>query len=265
MSKIEEYFRQLNLSEEETKIYLALLKTSPVTVKELARATKILRTSIYDYIDLLIEKGLVSKLVKGSKSLVAATNPEESLQYLIEHEKVRLSVQLEEKTHQLTALQDSLSNILPMLPQWQDSGEAEVKHYKGKNGVKKIYEEALKAKEVRSYVNLSEMGGVFPENSDIFTNAFKHNRELKMFEIFEDSLQSKIAIQSQANNERFFYRFFPSNITLHSIDTLIYDNSVAIINVRNQITGVIFQNTDYYNSSKDLFDLIWNVLPNERY
>jgi sugar-specific transcriptional regulator TrmB len=253
MNKLDEYFKQLGLSEPETKFYLTLLKIGSTTVGNLAQVTGNNRTSAYDYIDSLIEKGLVTKLVKGSKSLVTATNPEESLGYLIE-----------EKTQETKALQEDFSKVLPLLPQFQDPGEAEVRHYKGKNGVRKIYEEALKAKEVRSYVNLSEMGGVFPENSDIFTNAFKHNRELKMFEIFEDSPQSKIAIQNQANNKSFFYKFFPANITLHSVDTLIYDNNVAIINVRNQITGVIFQNTDYYNSSKELFDLIWNVLPNEK-
>lgn len=50
---------------------------------------------------------------------------------------------------------------------------------------------------------------------------------------------------------------------LTSNDILIYDGKVSIINIKdkNNIEGVVLCNQDYYNNSKQLFDLLWRMLP----
>jgi len=90
------------------------------------------------------------------------------------------------------------------------------------------------------------------------------NKKIKMYEILEDSLASKEQAEfhkNNANHERYFYKFLPKKVTLSATDILIYDAKVAIINVRDLITGVVLQNKDYYNSSRELFNLLWNILP----
>lgn len=52
-----------------------------------------------------------------------------------------------------------------------------------------------------------------------------------------------------------------SEMKLTAEDIIIFDGKVAIINVRDKITGVVIHNIDYYNNSKELFDYIWNTLP----
>src|SRR5438876_11943306 len=84
MDKIIDFLKNLDLNDGEAKIYLTLLKTDALSVRELALKTKIKRTTAYLYIDQLIEKGLIIKLVKGSRKLVSATEPEDNLQNLIE-------------------------------------------------------------------------------------------------------------------------------------------------------------------------------------
>jgi hypothetical protein len=46
-----------------------------------------------------------------------------------------------------------------------------------------------------------------------------------------------------------------------SSGTFIYDNKVAIFNVKQEISGIVLHNTDYYNNSKKLFDFIWQLFP----
>jgi hypothetical protein len=209
------------------------------------------------YIDQLAEKGLVVKLVKGSRAQVAANQPEEILPELVA-QKVQFGKKIED------ALPQILDTIHTTFPQKKAIGKAEIKYYKGKLGVKKIYEEALRARELRSYVNLGIMANALPENSSLFSKALKDNKTIKMFEIIENSPRSKEQAEFQSSHEsheRYFYKFLPQGVTLSSTDTLIYDGNVAIVNVRNQITGVVLQNTDYYNTARELFDLSWKSLP----
>src|SRR6185437_12048763 len=83
MDKIVDYLKQLDLSEAEAKLYLTLLQAGPTSVRDLAQTVAIKRTTAYFYIDQLVEKGLLMKLVRGSKKLVAANEPE-ALKTLVE-------------------------------------------------------------------------------------------------------------------------------------------------------------------------------------
>jgi sugar-specific transcriptional regulator TrmB len=255
MDKILDYLKQLELSDEEASIYLTLLQTGPVSVKSLAEEVDIKRTTAYIYINTLINKGLIVKVVKGTQKMVAANDPKECLEDLVKR-KIERAEEIKK------GFPSILSSITTAMSPVNDISDADVRHYKGINGVMKIYEEALQSKELRSYVNLSEMAGLFPENIDIFQKGFKKNQELQFFEIFEDSPQSRKAIEFQSKNPRFFYKFHPQDMNFSAADTLIYDGKVAIINILNNgASGIILKNSDYYKNSKELFDFFWRMLP----
>jgi sugar-specific transcriptional regulator TrmB len=250
------YLEQLGLAESEVQLYLTLLETGPITVRALIKMHHLSRSSTYTYINQLMEKELVMRVVNGFRTYVAAVQPENVLPYLVE-----------QKMQADKMIQDRLPHILATLNKEIPPGnkktieEAEIRYYKGKHGVRKIYEEALQAKELRSYANLSIMEGVFPENLRLFSDAFRNNKEIKMYEIVEDSPQARKQTALSSKNDRYFYKFLPKETMLSAADTLIYDGKVSIINVRGQITGVVLHNQDYYNNSKELFDLHWKDLP----
>lgn len=258
MHTILNYLEQLDLSEVEAKLYLQLLKTGAITVSDLARTMGINRSTTYLYVNQLIEKELIIKLVKGSSTQIAAIHPKKMLPYLVEKRAATAKI-LQEK---LPAI---LQNIDVSFPKVEDTGEAEVKFYKGKFGVKKIYEDALKAKELRTYFNIEIIKEALPDNEMLFFEALKNNKAIKIFELFQDTTVVRSKLENfpvvSIKHERYCYKFLPKGITLSASDVLIYDGTVAIINVRNQISGIVLQNSDYYNNSKELFDLIWKVLP----
>ncbi len=254
-NNILEYLEQCELSEIEAKLYLALLETGPATIRDLAERINIKRTTGYFHIDLLIEKGLVMKLVKDSQKLVAVYPPEESLKNLVERNL--------QKAEQLNKnFPDIIQTIQTTLPQFKDVSDAEIRYYKGKNGVKKIYEEALKSNELRSYVKIVDTGGIFSNNVDLFNNAFKQNPNLTVKEILYDSpLAKEQAPQVLSKKNQYSYKFIPSDTKLSSEDILIYDGKVAIINYNSNISIIVLKSADYYRNSKELFDLIWEILP----
>ena len=250
-----EYLEQLDLSDIEAKLYLTLLETGPISVRELAAKIDIKRTTAYLPIEQLIEKGLIMKVVKGSNKLIAANDPKDSLEHLVKM-KVQTAQIIEQN------LPNMLQSLTTSLPQVKEVDEAEIKYYKGITGVRKIYEDALNANELRSYVKLEETGGIFPDNVHLFNSAFQRNSNLKVKElIYNSPLSKEQAPQVLSKNKNYLYKFMPSEMRLTSGDTLIYDGKVAILTFKGKINGVVLQSSDYYNNSKELFDFIWKILP----
>ena len=53
----------------------------------------------------------------------------------------------------------------------------------------------------------------------------------------------------------------PKSTKLIGHDIFIYNNKVAIISLNKEISAVVLQNIDLYNSFKTLFDVMWKLLP----
>lgn len=256
MNNLTAYLETLNLTEIEAKLYVTLLESGPISVRELAELVDMKRTTAYLYIDQLINHGLVMKVVKGSHKLVAVVDPEMSIKHLVE-EKIESASSLQEE------FTDIIKRMHEVLPQEATIGDAEIKFYKGKNGVKKIYEEALKSKTLRSFANIAIMKENLPENSQLWSEGLQNNKDIKVYEIIEDSPTSREQTELQSNttdNQQYFFRFLPKEVRLTAADTLIYDGKVSIINVRDTVSGVILENADYYNNMRELFDFFWKLL-----
>lgn len=251
MNRLTKFLEKLDLSDIEARLYTTLLTSGPTTVRDLSVLCEMKRTTAYFYIDQLIGKGLVIKITRGTKKLVSAHQPTESIQHLVKEKAASAQA--------LKAAFPSMLQSLSTLPQIKESTDAEIKYYKGKNGVMKIYKEAFSAKELRSYVNIAEIVEVFPENFELFNNAFKNNPELVMYEICEDSPEAKERIKD--SNRNHLYKLLPPDIKLSAQDILIYDDKIVIIHFKDQLNGIVLHNIYLYKNFKVLFDFIWRLLP----
>src|SRR3989338_3324676 len=109
----------LGLSEGEIKIYIALLKLGPVPVNKIKEETRIHRTAIYDFLEKLKNRGLVSCVVENKVNQYSAAHPNKLLDVIGERE-------------------DSIRAIVPELTNLLVKGakEMSVEVYKGKEGLK---------------------------------------------------------------------------------------------------------------------------------
>ncbi len=258
-NNLQKYLENLGLSDIEAKLYLTLLEKGPKNVQELAYELGVNRTTSYVYLNHLFEKGLISRVTKGNKSLMVPTDIESNLKKLLEK---RI-----ETTKEIQADFNTMIKTItaPRQPSAEDIDDFEIKHYKGKNGIRKIYEEALAGKEFRSYVNLSLVTRYSPDNTDLFLKAINKNPDLIVMEILDSTEstanQASIFVEGLKDKERYQYRFLPKGMHITAADTLIYEGKVSIINLGEKPTGVVLKDINYYQNSKDLFDLIWNTLP----
>lgn len=73
--KIQENLEKLNFTKLETQIYLALLGTEPMSAYQLAKKIEISRTSIYNALEHMLEKGMV-EMLPSNTALYTAQQPE---------------------------------------------------------------------------------------------------------------------------------------------------------------------------------------------
>jgi len=258
IKEIQKFMKSLGFSSIESKIYLSLLNLGPSTITKLSRRTQIPRTSVHRYIERLIEKGFVSQTYKANTRTVIAEDPKK-LELIIREKEI----ELENKSENIDDLRKSLPKIINSIrnniPNVDLKTKIAVKYYEDKNGIKSIYQEAFAAKELRSYVNLSAVHEVFKENASLYDQYQKQNKSLFVKEIIDNSPAS-IKIASQfSERKNFEYKISAIPINLSSIDILIYDGKVAMVNYK-ELLGSVLMNWDYYENSKTIFDYIWHTL-----
>lgn len=136
---MESSLQQVGMTPIEARIYVALLREGSCTAGVLLRATKLHRNTLYQNLDRLIEKGLVSYvLIKNTKHFEATSI--EELERLVLAEKT--AVEAKEKT---------LHSVKPLIERLRTLPERkqEVTVFKGKKGLKTILSEL--AQEVASF------------------------------------------------------------------------------------------------------------------
>ena len=87
--------RELGFSERETKVYVALLETGLTTVGPITSKSKLQSAKVYETLNKLIDKGLVSFIIKSKTKYFQASEPKEILN-LIEDRKRRFKDILDE-------------------------------------------------------------------------------------------------------------------------------------------------------------------------
>lgn len=255
MKQIDDFLKHLGLSEAESKIYARLLEIGQSSITELAHSLSMNRVTAHFNIQSLIDKGLITHVKLGRLREITA-QPPQVLQYLVE-----------QKEKEAADARGEFNLTLPLLtksmPTKENSaGKFDVKFYEGKNGVRAIYRELLKSKEIRAYVNISNIFELFPENATLFPDAQVH-RSSTLWEILEDSPRSREYIKT-FDPKRYSYKFFPSKWHVSVFDYLIFDGQIAMISGKGELDGLIIQNENMFENAKALFEMLWSLLPDPK-
>lgn len=131
----------------------------------------------------------------------------------------------------------------------------------GLHEVTKIYEEALNSDVLYSYVDLTLIAKVLPQNVKLFESALAVGK-LTLHEIVkqESAVKEKASVFSKYDN--YDYRIaLREEIEISAADILIYDNKVVVVNIGEEPSAEIIENEDYYNLSKSIFEYLWKILP----
>ena len=128
--------RKLGLSESEAKLYSALLKLGAVEVQKLIDETWLYKANVYQSLERLSDKGIVSKVIENGKRIYQLQKPE-SLLELIKKKKIDLEEQ--EK------IAKELVEDVVLTKKHINTAETAMV-FRGFAGVKQIYSEIIESK-----------------------------------------------------------------------------------------------------------------------
>ncbi|MBU0471921.1 MAG: helix-turn-helix domain-containing protein, partial [Nanoarchaeota archaeon] len=202
----EETLKQIGLSDGEIKVYLALLKLGVSPVSNIKEETNLHRTTIYDFVEKLLNKGLASYVIKNKVKYFKAAHPDKLLSFVKEKE-------------------DNIKEALPELIKLTEFEREEIKVevYKGKEGFKTLLNDYLRVgvDMVGFGVDETKFKERFPILMEQF---FKKEKKAGMNERLLTSEKAKFTYNKKTTN----YRYIPEEY-FNPTPTIVYGNRVATV------------------------------------
>lgn len=230
----------IGLSGNEADIYLALLSLGPSLVSKIVEKTGINRTNIYDRIERLIDKGLVSYVIKNNRKYFSAAEPKRLLRYL------------EEKEEKINKEKESIQNILPDLEKYKPVQSKEnVEVFEGKEGLKTILGMILDSKQdILTYGS----NGNF---SKILTFYFTHY--LKKLE--KSKIKMKVIFNEDDTKKPFKWKFAEARYIPEQYksptETTIFGDNIVIFILTEEPRAILIKSKATSESYKRYFDFLW--------
>jgi sugar-specific transcriptional regulator TrmB len=238
---------RIGLKEKEAKVYIALLKEGPSLANKIAKTTNILRSSIYDYFDVLLEKGFISYTIKSGKKYFQAVSPSKILDNFEENKKNEES---------------ALKQIIPELASLMNSAEkkANVEVFEGKEGMKTAMSYALKnkPKEILVYGSSGVGYKILPYYLEHW-----HNERIKLKIpariIYNKTKETEERLEKGPSLKLMHVRFSQVH-TLSLTGTLIFGNFV-LITMWNPETplAILIESKEIARDYRDNFEILWKT------
>ena len=248
-----QYLRSLNLSLDESKIYLELLK-GPNSHLELSRATGVNRTKVYRLADQLEKRSLITTRTDDRGSFLVAADPS------------TLEVELVTQEERLKNQRAIFGQLLPTLSAIKNAGGAEpqfaVQTYEGIEGLKQMLWHELKTKgEILIFGN-----GSIQDLVDSQRWADKHrSMTVKANYIVRELINPGTKTSVFTKNQEFVTkhynaRILPSSTLAMENQVTIYNNTVSVYCWRNdQKVGYEVINEGNAQMMRQIFNHYWQL------
>jgi len=226
--------QKLGLSRNEAKVYLALLESGESLAGRLSKKTQINRTTTYDALERLLEKGLISYSLQAGRKVFKPAAPQKIMENIQEQEK-------------------EAQEIIPQLNQLYAAKEQpqESRIHTGRKGIRSILQDILKCRE---YVAFGSSGKFLEIMKHDFIAFQKRKRELKIKSkvILNESSRKSESVQAAFTS----FRFIPDTYTAPTT-TFIYGDSIAIIVWAQIPIATVIKSKDAAKSYHSYFELLW--------
>ncbi len=241
---MEETLIGAGLSENEAKIYLALLELGKGTVSEITRKANLNRTTGYDVLDGLVNKGLASVSGKEPKQEYVAESPDK-LEILLKQTASKAEKNLEEVKAAIPELK-SMHNV---------AGRPKVRFYEGTSGLVEVYEDTLTSHEpIRAYATVDDMHRALP---NYFPKYYERRAgkgiAIKAIIPATEIGKERAALDKEEMRET---ALIPPDKYYFSPEINIYDDKVMIASWREKL-GIIIQSAEIADAMKKIHDLAW--------
>lgn len=229
-----ETLEKVGLSPNEARVYLALLELGPSLAGKITEKSKVNRRTVYDVIESLIDKGLASYIIEANRKIFEATDPTRFLDLLKEREK---------------EIKDVLPELMAKRASSKKAQEATL--YRGKKGIKAIFEDILEYKNYEVFGSHGRFGEVLGPYFDLFQKRVK-DRKINCRLLVSERLRETKTI-SHAKT-KFLKKEYDSPVS-----TIIYGDKVATLVWTEEPVGLVIKGKEVSGSFRSYFNIMWSI------
>lgn len=240
--------KNIGLTESEIRVYLALLKLGETTTGPIVNEAKVTRSKIYDILERLKNKGLVSHITKESTKYFSSADPYNIIKLLDSRER------------EIEKQKKSINEILPQLEkQFEKATENKIAEiFIGIKGMQNAFNMLIKefSQDEQYYAFGAGKGENIEEIKLFFDRLHKEKvkKRVRSKIIFNTSSRGLFKSQekSKLNEIRYLIESTPTAINLYKNYTIM-----AIL-TKEPITFFI-HNKEVSNSFKEYFNVMWEI------
>lgn len=243
---IQDTLRHLGVSAIEIKFFITCFNMGPASVNEIARASKIKRSSAYLIAEDLISKQLLKEDFRQYNKKIFAVEPSVLLRMLSAKQRTigRQEIELKENLAELQSIYGA-SKVRPR-----------VKVFDGTGGLSSIKEDILSAKsKILLWTNQQTESNFFSKNHHDKFIEIRKKRGIGIKVLAVDNKEGRTLKALDGNNLR--ETKILSNKIQFTSETYIYDNKIAILDFKKDIIGIIIESEPISASQKAIFNLTW--------
>ena len=240
--QIELHLAKLGLSDNEVRVYLALLKAGETNAYQLAKVTGLSQPSVHYLLEALRGKGLVLKTPRAGKHMVRARDPREFL---------------EDKKKDIGDIEQMLPQLLA-LAAFEE--KPSISYFDGVDGLRESAEYML------GRVTSGELVGFYRYSPDGIDDMTRERNEYLFTTLGERGIHIR-AMQPDVPDINHFmqpyiekygweFKYLPTSVYAPLVSTNIIGNMVMITASRKRQVLVI-ENNDIADAERMKFELIW--------
>lgn len=238
---------EFGLSDKEAAVYLALLEMGRGTADQIAKRTKLNRSTTYVQIKVLMEMGMVSTFKLEKKTFFTAESP-----IYIERLLDRQAAAVE---HQRSEAKQLLPDLMKIFA--STGARPAVRLFEGKEGLVSMRNEILdqKPKEILIITSVDNTWNLFTKDELMaFTNR-REKLKIKSYVIY--SLEKGDNFKPFPHQE--FRRTRKEQLPFGA-DVYIYNDCVSFASIDEAVVGLTVSSGDIANTMRALYWRLWNTL-----
>jgi sugar-specific transcriptional regulator TrmB len=230
--------QEIGLSQTESKVYLALLELGNGLAGAITKESGINRTNVYDALERLLDKGLVTYVITANRKVFEPVSPK------------KLQEILKEKENKLNLLIPELNSRFK-----ENKQKEKATLYKGSKGIKSIFESVLEeGKTLFAYGAESKFTELLPAYKN-YWNKERIKNNIKVEILYNEKVKR---LKKQESLKLMTMKFLPKKYDFPST-IMIYGDNVATIVWSESPFGFVVKSKEVTKSNMNFFKILWKT------
>lgn len=244
-----ELLEEIGLTKGEIRVYLALLELGETTTGAIIKTSKITGSKVYEILDKLIQKGLVSYIFKEKTKYFQASSPKRILDYVDEKERL------------LTEKKTQIEQLIPELELKQKEKEKTQSSqiFEGYKGVRTVFNLILENLGPNEEYYAFTLGEELKQKNVILFLKSHHRRRIAKrikVKIIANKKDKSIFERELAKLKQLQIRYYDQPVPL---GLFIFKDYIATFTFKEKPTAFLIRSEQIAESYKDFFIHLWNI------